>query len=410
MAGIQQSTFYLTSFTFGLFLPFISDDLGLSLTEAGVLQGVWWITSALLALPASAWLSRFRPMSLVLASLLLMLPFFFLQGAAQSFLTLFLVRFFLVAFHAVTGPTAPLLLQQWMAPRQYATFNAIYLSLHSILLATVISTTALIIDAVDSWRTAYFILGGFLALQTFAWLITARESAAPIKELGTALTAQQETPLRALLTYPQAWLIGVVMFGMSATWTALVTFLPTLWLEDRGLPLNLGGPLLGFLYYALIPSALLGGVIGRKVQNRKVLLFAPAFLNMVLGLLITVTPNPLLLTVLISGLGVIWIATPAIIVLPFEFPGITPREVAVVTALANTLASLGYAAGPFVTGLISDATDSIQFGLIVLCLITGVGAVAALFYPGRRGSSITDSKAAQLPSAAPYESRGGPLR
>ena len=230
------------------------------------------------------------------------------------------------------------------------------------------------------------------------------------KSWGRRSLRRRRTPLRALVAFPQAWVIGVVMFGMSATWTALVTFLPTLWLEERGLELNLGGPLLGFLYYALIPAALAGGWVGRKVQNRRVLLFVPAFLNLVLGLLITVTPYPSLLIVLISGLGIIWTATPAIIVLPFEFPGITPREVAVVTAMANTLAGLGYAAGPFVTGVISDATDSLQLGLIVLCLITGVGAVAALFYPGRRGSSLTDSKAALQPSGAAYDSRDGPLR
>ncbi len=398
MAGIQQSTFYLTSFSFGLFLPFISDDIGLSHSEAGVLQGVWWITSALLTLPASTWFSRFRPIPLILMSLLLMLPFFFMQGVAQGFLTLFLARFFLVIFHTLTAPTAPLLLQQWVAPQHYATYNAVYLSLHSVLLAVVISTAALIIEAVDSWRTAYLILGGFLAAQTVAWVLTARESYAPVKELGTALSTQQETPLRALITFPQAWVIGVVMFGMSATWTALVTFLPTLWLEERGLELNLGGPLLGFLYYALIPSALAGGWVGRKLQNRKMLLFIPAFLNLALGLLITITPYPALLIVLISSLGIIWTATPAIIVLPFEFPGITPREVAVVTATANTLAGLGYAAGPFVTGLVSDATGSLELGLIVLCLITGVGAVAALFYPRRRDPSITDSRAGQQPS------------
>ena len=67
------------------------------------------------------------------------------------------------------------------------------------------------------------------------------------------------------------------MFALSATWTSLVTFLPTLWLDEREVPLTLGGPLLAFLYYGLIPSSLLGGYIAGKVRNPKVLLGVPAF-------------------------------------------------------------------------------------------------------------------------------------
>jgi hypothetical protein len=41
-------------------------------------------------LPFSTWFSRFRPVSVVLASLILMLPFFFIQGAAMNFYVLIL--------------------------------------------------------------------------------------------------------------------------------------------------------------------------------------------------------------------------------------------------------------------------------------------------------------------------------
>lgn len=145
--------------------------------------------------------------------------------------------------------------------------------------------------------------------------------------------------------------------------------------------LILGGPLLGFLYYGLIPGGLLGGYLARKVTNRKLLLAVPALLNVLFGLAITVTPNPILLMFLISGLGIVWVATPAINVLPFEFPDISPREVAVISSLVITFSGLGFAAGPVITGVVAQATGSIQTGLVTLCLFTGLGAVASLFYP-----------------------------
>ena len=389
LARCQQSTIVLTSFTFGLFLPFITEDLGLTLLEAGLLQGVWWTTSALLSLPFSTWFSRFRPVPLMLASLLLMLPFFFMQGVATNFYVLILARFFLVMFHVVATPARPLLLQQWVAPRDYGWVNAVGLSQHSILLAVAVSTSALLIGAIGSWRLAYFVQGGFMALQTVAWVVVARESLAPVKTLQRALQAQEGSPLRAALSYRQGWMIGITMFGLSATWTAMVTFLPTLLLEERDISLRLGGPLLAFLYYGLIPSALVGGLLWRRVRDRKLLLWVPALLNVVFGVGIAVTPYPLLLMALITGMGLVWIASPAVHALPFEFPGIRPREVAVVTSLVGTFSGLGFATGPVVTGIVEEVTGSLQTGLVVLSLLTSVGVIAGLLYPSRsRGADV----------------------
>jgi nitrate/nitrite transporter NarK len=82
LSRLQMSSMMLVSFTFGVFLPFISADLQLSPLQARLLQGVWWVTSASLALPLSIWLSRFRPDRLVLVSLLLGLLGLWLQSAA----------------------------------------------------------------------------------------------------------------------------------------------------------------------------------------------------------------------------------------------------------------------------------------------------------------------------------------
>src|SRR5262247_2214273 len=77
LSRLQTSSIMFTSFTLGVFLPFIRRDLQLSPLQAGLLQGVSWITTALMALPSGVWLSHFRPVPLVLASLLLSTLFFF---------------------------------------------------------------------------------------------------------------------------------------------------------------------------------------------------------------------------------------------------------------------------------------------------------------------------------------------
>jgi len=381
LSRFQVSSIILTLYTFGVFLPFIRQDLHLSPLEAGLLQSAWWITSAGLALPCSVWFSRVRPVPLVLVSLLLGLPFLVLQSVAQSFLILFLARLGFVLCHIISSPARPLLLQQWTAPSQYALLNAVGLSLHSLLMAAAISSSPWLITTVGSWRLVYGIHGAFLGVQTLAWWIVARENHAPVQGLTHALAEPQPTPLRALRAYPQGWLLGLTMLALSATWTALVTFLPTLLLEQHGMPPARSGPLLGCLYYGLIPCALLGGVLDKWVQHRKLLLWVPALCNMLFGVLITYTSAPWLLMVLLTGVGVVWIVSPVMEVLPFEFPGIRPREVAVITSLVKTCSGLGFALGPMVVGLVAQLTGSLQRGLLVLCVLTGVGVLAGWWYP-----------------------------
>jgi predicted MFS family arabinose efflux permease len=387
LSRLQASSVILTSYTFGVFLPFISQDLHLSPLEAGLLQSAWWVTSAVLALPCSVWFSRVRPVPLVLVSLLLGLPFLVLQGLARTFVSLFLARFFFVLCHLLSTPARPLLLQQWAAPPQYALVNAVGLSLHSLLLAAAIGTSAWLITAVGSWRLVYGLHSGFLVVQTLAWWVIAREDHAPVQGLTHALEAPQPTPLRALRAYPQGWLLGITMLALSATWTAIVTFLPTLLLEQYGMPPARSGPLLGCLYYGLIPCALLGGVIDKRVQHRKLLLWVPALCNTVFGILITYTSAPWLLMVLLTGVGVVWIVSPVMDVLPFEFPGIRPREVAVLTSLVKTCSGLGFALGPMVVGLVAQLTGSLQQGLLVLCVLTGVGVLAGWWYPSTQDAA-----------------------
>src|SRR5262249_49403513 len=52
LSRLQTSSIMLTSFTLGVFLPFIRQDLQLSPLQAGLLQGVSWITTTLMALPS----------------------------------------------------------------------------------------------------------------------------------------------------------------------------------------------------------------------------------------------------------------------------------------------------------------------------------------------------------------------
>ena len=389
----QQSSVILVSYTFGLFLPFIREDLDISPVQAGLLQAVWWITAAGLSLPFGAWFSRFRPVPLALVSLILGAPFLFVQALAPGFWALLLGRFCFILFHTVNTPARALLLRQWCAPHQYALVQSLGLSQHSVILALAVSLSPWLIEGLGSWRIAYAVLGCFFAAQIVAWLLVAREKHAPPQPPSAVGEEAEQSPWLALRRFPQGWLIAIVMLFLSATWTGIVTFLPTLWVEERDISLTLGGPLLGFLYYGLIPGGFLGGWLLTKLRSRKALLVVPALLNAVFGVVITLSEAPAMLMVFITGLGLVWIATPAIQVLPFEFPGVLPREVAVLTGLILTFMGVGFAIGPMLVGVVAQMTGSIQTGLIALSLLTGLGVFAGLAYPDKPGTLLRGKEA-----------------
>ncbi len=381
LSRLQQSSFALLSYSFGLFFPFIREDLNLTPWQAGVLQGVWWLSAATLALPCGMWFSRYRPIPLISVSLMLGLPFIFLQCFANSFWLLLLARLGIVVSFVLATPARPLIMQQWVAPPQYALVQSVGLSLHSTLLATAISSSVFLIALAGSWRYGYMALGCFFALHTITWISLAREKAAPVQGLQRVLQSYREPLVKILWKYPQGWLIGITMFAMSATWTGVVTFLPTLLLEQHGMALSVSGPILGCLYYILIPASPLGGWLSKNVTNRRYLLLVPAICNVIFGIAITFTSSPWGLMLLLTGTGSLWIVSSVLTVLPFEFPGIQPREVAVIASLVNVLMGVGFAAGPMLVGWVATWTGSLQTGLLVLGLFTIVGVVTAWLYP-----------------------------
>lgn len=384
LAWFQGSSAGLTSLAFGFFLPFIKEDLGITPVQAGWLQLANGIPPVVLAVPFTAVFSRFRPVSLIFWASLVAIPFVVLQGFAVNFVTLFIPRLLFAVFRTTEVAARPLLLQQWASRKHYALVNAIGLSQHSVLLAAAFSTIAIIVGAVGSWRTAFFILSGALLAQLLVWRYIAREDRAPVQALTRALRGPMPNPLSILRRYPQLVLLGIVSYQLGVMWIGMVTFLPTVMKEERHISLAFSGPLVAFLYFGLIPTAPFGDWIGRHLPNRKALLTVTALANTAFGVAIALTPNPWLLMAFMFALGAVWAPSPAIQVLPFDFPGIQPREVAMAASLVGTLGGLGFATGALVTGYAAEATGSLASGLLAMSVFTGTGIVAGLLYPSGR--------------------------
>ena len=394
---LHYSTVVLASFGFGLFLPFLQADLGLSYLQIGLLQAVAWGTSAVCLVPFSVLFARFNPNYRVLVGLTLMTPFLFTQGLAQGFWTLLASRFLMVLTQAGMTPARPLLLRWWVAPRQYSTVTAVGLSLHSAFMAAALTFSPIIIVVLNSWRVAYFLQAGLLGAHLLAWAALIRKAPRSLEESADA-TADDEradadeqrerddrtSPLiGALLRYPHAWLLGVVMLCLSASWTTVLTFLPIILETERGVSISAGSILFGFLYYVLVPGGMFGSWIFNHITNRRVMVMLPALLNLLSTLGALLAGNEFLAAVALTGMGMAWVFVPAMEILPFEFRDIRTREVSVIAGLVQTFGAIGFGGGPALAGALAQGTDSLLTGVLVVGGLTGLAVLAAAALPRR---------------------------
>ncbi|MXZ92242.1 MAG: MFS transporter [Chloroflexi bacterium] len=388
---LHYSSVVLSSFAFGLFLPFIQADLKLSYLEIGVLQGVWWATSALFLVPFSALLGRFDPNRRVLAALALLTPLVLTQGLALGFWTLLASRFLTVLTHAAMAPARPLLLRRWAAPQQYATITSVGLSVHSTWMAATLTFSPLLIVALASWRLAYFLQASLLAIQLIIWAFITRNPPPPLEPEPPSPPASENpnsalSLISTLRAYPHAWLLGCIMLCLSASWTTVLTFLPTILETERGIAISAGSILFGFLYYALIPGAPVGSRIFKYVTNRRLMVLLPAIFNTAFTVAALLSDNFTLAALALTGLGLVWVFVPAMEVLPFEFAGIAPRQVSMLTALVLTFSAVGFGAGPVLAGAVAQAADSLTTGVLTVAALTSLGIMAATLFPPRPGA------------------------
>ena len=406
----------LSSYGLGLFLPFVQADLDLSYLEIGILQAVWWGTPAVLLVPFSLLFARFNPNRRVLVALALMAPCLFSQGLATGFWTLLASRFLTVLVHASMAPARPLLLRWWAAPRQYSTVSSLGLSMHSTFMAAALTFGPIIIVVLDSWRLAYFVQGALMAGHLLVWAALtwgAREpeqgpedtaDAIP-EEVGSDDVGSDEVGsgqgdaaagnatarpalIRSLISYPHAWLLGVVMLWLSASWTTVLTFLPTILETNRGISVSSGSVLFGFLYYILIPGALVGSWIFNHITNRRLMVLLPAVLNLLATVGAVLAGNEVLAALALTGMGIAWVFVPAMEILPFEFRNIRTREVSVIAGLVQTFGAVGFGAGPVIAGGLAQVSGSLVTGVLAVAGMTALAVVAAAALPGRFGGRL----------------------
>ena len=351
--------------TFGILLPEITAELGISPTQQGVLGSAAFWGNLTLAVPLSWLFSRFSPKTLSTVTMVFSTIFIFVQAFAPVFAVLLFGRLAFGFSVIARQPAQAILMQQWFPPREFVRVNAVGNTMFGLVVGGGVATAPFILSSLgNDWRMTLGVFGGLLAIETVLWVVLGRENSGRVA--GARSEALDIDIIRRAFRYRDLWITGFGFLGATLSFFAFISFFPTMALEHYSIPLRWSGSLLAL-------GIVMGGISGLAVGYVATLTRQDKVLLGVLGALMAYTFAAMPLTGSVPLLllfnflnGVAWGFWPILYTVPFHLQGIRPREVAVAVGFIAMMVSLGSTLGPLATGLLQERFGDLRLALLIV--------------------------------------------
>ena len=383
--NVAHASAIVGALVLGVLLPTMSEDLGLSPLQQGWLGSSAIIGSLILSIPFGLWMSRYRPMILTAITLFLGAGFVFMQAAASNFAILLLGRLLFGITPVAREASRVLLVRQWLPAREIQLSSGILNAVFGISLTISFVVAPLMLEAFDNnWRTTLYAWGYFSIGMAVAWVLLGRENRTVEYEQDSG--SQEGSPMKSLFKYKEPWLLGVAILGYAIAQMSQFTFWPTFMKDEYGMSEVRAGMVIGVVGVVVAAGGLVMLPVIKRFGGYRIPLIGIGILIAATNLVVLFTGSmPILVgAFIINGLarGGFWIPFTS---LPFELPGILPREAAVVQGMMFSMLWLGSVVGPLLVAVIQTATGSLQLAMIISALCPIAVTVTGLFISARTG-------------------------
>ena len=339
-------------------VPAIRADLDLSRGQMGLVLGAWQLAYIGASLPAARIIDRIGLRQAILVSISLMVASAILRSAAQGFITLLLA----VAVLGVGGPLisigAPKAAAVLFAGAERSRAVGVYGTAPAIGGAIALATANGIVgDLLDnSWRSVSLVYAAMSALAGVLWMFVSGsiDDVAPDDEAHLSVRDLIALPIvRVVLV--MAVLGFTVSHGIGQWMVDL--------LADGGRPVSTAGYLAALGMVITMVGSLVLPVLATAARRVAILAGALAVGSVGVAAL-TVGGPGVFATIAASSIGRVAVM-PICMLFLMDHRDVGPRNIAVAGGLFFSAAQFGGVGGPYLTGLLADASGSFDLPVAV---------------------------------------------
>lgn len=419
----------------GVVVPFIKQEYALSNTDIGALASLFYLTYAVVQIPAGYLFSRYGIRKFLTGSLILTSLSTLAIGFTSSVLQLKVARAVLGAAEGPINIGIVSIINRWFPAHEKGLATGIFMSSIKVAPAFVPPLCAVIVSFYG-WREVFYLFAipGFFIAALWWWLVKddpsqsrhctqqevnyiqetlgasgpkrATESKGP-SWIDTFIRSRNVQPLadnKAILRSWNVWACALGYFLLVGITYAIMTWIPTYLITVKHYSVMKMGMVAAAPWVGAIIGNLLGGWLSDRVfdKRRKPAMLITSFSTVVMMYVLLNSPSePALLAGVFLLAGILLnIGYSTFLVYPMGLA--TKDKVPFAASIVNTGGSLGGAFAPFVVGLLLDTYNwDYVFGFLGLCSLLTFIVVLTMIEP-RPSHPIASVEADQKPSAVAH--------
>ena len=299
-----------------------------------------------------------------------------------------------------TGP----LVMQWFKPKEMLIVNSLNTAILSMGVAASLAGAVPLAELLG-WKMTLTVFSGVGIIGAILW------PAAP-RDRDTADKGRPGISVREVLTVLRGRTVALLVAadaGIFIQYTALTTWLPSFYGDERGISPQEAGYITSILPFVGIFAVLAGGAIPILFESlraklavlgglgnflfsyRGVLAFSGLLAILGgLGAFLFSAQTGIYVSVVVLGIGS-WFYVPALLTIPMRLQGATPERVAAVWGSYMTFSGLGMFIFPILVGWLYDSFNSYYPGFIICSVASWALLLAGVLMPKDAASQDSDA-------------------
>ncbi|MCM2323294.1 MAG: MFS transporter [Oligoflexia bacterium] len=260
-------------------------------------------------------------------------------------------------------------IMQWFPKEELPVVNGFnYVAVNSGITLSLFITPPL---AASFGRTSTLMTYALISLAiTVGWLLFGKDRQPFVrKDAGADKKGGTLARYGEIIRSKDVWWLTLAAAGPLSLYLVFNTWLPTFYGEMFGMERAQAARLTGLANMVGIPTAIIGGLLTKRLAARKPLIMIASVLMGVAAFGLFLTSNMLLLQVsaVFFGIGLfLWISP--LTTLGMELPGMTPEKLAMLNGVYYGIGYICAFLAPIITGALRDQTGSFIPGFVIFAI------------------------------------------